>query len=68
MKQILLQRFLRGDGRHMSDSLPTPVGPKRHRPPCPDWINPATIPGLFYDVYAKNFQNIIPFWAFKTKL
>jgi hypothetical protein len=52
----ILQRFLQsvsdtGTGRHRGLTVPAtaPTGTDR--------------PGLFYDVFDKNFRNIILFWA-----
>jgi hypothetical protein len=64
MEKWVLQRFLRSvsgtdTGRHRELPVPAPTGQDRHR------YLPAQTgldrPGLFYDVFDKNFENIIPF-------
>jgi hypothetical protein len=38
---------------------PAPTGPDRHRPAQTGTDRPE----FFYDVFDKNFQNIMPIWA-----
>jgi hypothetical protein len=51
-----------GTGNYRYRHQPAPTGQDRHR------YLPAQTgldrPGLFNDVFDKNFENIIPFWAF----
>jgi hypothetical protein len=59
----LIQRFLRSVSGTGSRTAPVGTGDYRYRhrhQPAPTGTDR---PGLFYDVFDKNFQNIMPIWA-----
>jgi hypothetical protein len=60
-----------GTGRHRGLPVPAPTGTGTgtYRPlPESDRTGPAQDrPGYFYDVFDKNYQNIIPFWYDSTQ-
>jgi hypothetical protein len=59
---LLLTEFLAVSQRHRS--APAGAGDYRPRPA----LTGTDQPGLFYDVFDKNFLNILPFWAFQYKM